>query len=241
MKKINLLHSEVKGTKAPDLVKVVQEYDFTFNAIDGSYFKDYGISLETLQYFKVRHVKTVYANEDVVYRNTKGNPIFLYTFLSGRVKIYRPLADKKSKWRGNAQVEDINGESQIAYKSSKLCFITSSMKDVMMLYELGYNAIAFNGEGYGTGDEANPMSVLTREFVKTSVQALKQRFEHVVLFYDHDSRGIENAIKISKMCDIRYITTCSNFKDPSDYSKKYGKRKLHTLIKKRLSKLWKNV
>jgi len=74
------------------------------------YWQQFGISAETLTKYGVSAVKTVYRNGDLYMRRTKTNPIFVYSFPSGRLKLYRPLSpSRKGKWYGNAGAEDIGG------------------------------------------------------------------------------------------------------------------------------------
>ena len=45
------------------------------------------------------YAKTLYRNETYYSRSTSANPIFIYKFPSGNVKVYRPLStDKSKKW-----------------------------------------------------------------------------------------------------------------------------------------------
>ena len=115
------------------------EKDLTIEAVrkeldeEAWYWSQYGISPHTLDKFKVHTLKAVYLNGNLSMRGTKGNPLFAYSYPSGRLKIYRPLATKSQhKWLGNAKAEDIGGLESLANKGV-LVFVTSSLKDVMVL------------------------------------------------------------------------------------------------------------
>lgn len=197
------------------------------------YYNRYHISKSTLLRFDVYSAKTIYINEEVVAKSTKTNPIFTYLFPSGNVKVYRPLSkDKSKKWSGNANMRDIAGIKQLP-KRGRILFVTSSLKDVMMLYELGYNAIAFNGEGYGVSGD-------TFEVMKETLSKLDKRFEHVIFYMDNDAPGIAFGTKLHYVHKKKFIYNPEHKpKDLSDYVQKYGVINGKRLIKKLLSKQFK--
>jgi DNA primase len=100
----------------------------------------------------------------------------------------------------------------------------------MVLYELGYPAIAFNSEGIPTRGES-------ASTVEEVIQQLKERFERVILFLDNDIPGINYSKKISKRYNIPYIVLPDGPKDISDHINKYNKRKTKRTLNKLISKL----
>jgi len=60
------------------------------------YWDTYKIPLEIAAKFAFL-AKSVYKNETFYARSTKINPIFIYKFTSGHMKIYRPYAEKGKK------------------------------------------------------------------------------------------------------------------------------------------------
>lgn len=73
-------------------------------------------------------------------------------------------------------------------KSGEYLVITKSMKDCMVLYELGIPAIA-------------PCSETT--FISDSqYRKLKERFDNIVILWDNDLTGIKFANKFRKQYDI---------------------------------------
>ena len=97
-------------------------------------------------------------------------------------KIYRPLADKYTKWRNNLASYDIQGYEQLP-KKGDLLIITKSLKDVMCLYEMGYTAISPSSESTFISDKA--------------LNQLKRRFKRILICFDRDVSGIKNMRKIS--------------------------------------------
>lgn len=163
-------------------------------------------------------------------RGTKGNPLFAYSYPSGRLKIYRPLATKtQQKWFGNAKAEDISGLEGLAVKGV-LVFVTSSLKDVMVLWELGFPAVCFNTE------IVSPKS----DVVRKTIKMLKLRYRYVVLFMDNDDAGTRSNVSLSEALRIPYIQTTGP-KDISDYFKRYKKRTTYEHLKKALCKRFRNT
>lgn len=194
------------------------------------YFHKLGIASETLAKFKVFPAKVVYCNEEIIARGNKSNPLFVYLMPSGNIKTYRPLAkDPSKKWGGNANAGDIAGIQQLP-KKGKILFITSSLKDVMQLYELGYNAIAFNGEGYGTSGES-------AKIMKQTISKLELRFEHIIFYMDNDVPGLRYNNELSRVHHKKWIANPNHKpKDLSDYVAKYGIHNGRRLIKRLLAK-----
>jgi hypothetical protein len=171
--------------------------------------------------------KSVYKNETFYARSTKANPIFVYKFTSGHMKLYRPLAEKGKKWTGNSDANDVGGFYQLPRKGV-LCFITSSIKDIMVLRQHGFPAICFNGEGYGKGDNEP-----TNKVVTTYASILAKRFRYRLLLLDHDEAGISASAVISRKLKVPYVTTgFESAKDISDYQRKHGPNKTFRLLKK---------
>ena len=120
---------------------------------------------------------------------------------------------------GNVSTKTIQGYKQLP-KGGKLLVITKSMKDVMLLYELGIPAIAPNSETQFVSDKM--------------LEELHTRFKHIVLLYDNDLTGVTFTNKIRKAHPdlipflIPRKTLC---KDLSDFYKVYGKLETKKLIK----------
>jgi len=138
----------------------------------------------------------------------EGNPMFSYKVYN-HFKIYRPLADKHSKWRNNLTEYDIQGYKQLP-KSGDVLFITKSLKDVMVLYELGYPAISPSSETTFISD-----IVLKR---------LLKRFKHVFILFDRDVTGVRESRSQSLKTRLSAILVNKRYhaKDISDAVKLNG-------------------
>lgn len=211
-----------------------EEVVFSFvpsNIEDGmSYFNKYKIPKQVVAKYTML-AKTIYRNEEYYGRSTPNNPAFIYKFPSGNIKIYRPLSpDKSKKWGGNANTKDIGGMYQLPRKG-KLLLITSSIKDIMVLRQHGFNAICFNGEGYGTSDKSYSE-------LRPYIIGLNKRFENIILFLDADDAGVSYSMKLASKLRCKYILLPKE-KDISDYQKKYGVRSAFRMVKKLISKKFK--
>ena len=139
-----------------------------------------------------------------------------------KFKIYRPLSDKSIKWRGNLGSLDIQGFEQLPEKGN-LLIITKSLKDVMVLYELGYNSIA----------PASESTVIP----EIAMGNIKKRFKKIVVFYDRDATGMKFARKMVNQynLDFMFIDKKHETKDISDFVKKFGIKKAKLFMKSKLS------
>lgn len=200
-----------------------------------NYWKRFGISRSTLDKFGVYNVKYVYKNKAMVARATIANPIFVYTFpLVKEVKVYRPLAtDKQYKWLGNVKADVLNGYYQLN-ATGDILIITSSLKDVMCFYELGFPAIAPQGENVKLDEEV--------------VKDLKKRFSNVIVWYDSDAPGNSAARKLSRSigCPYTFIPLRYGAKDISEFRERYGARRTRKLVKRQVTnvisdRLWKDI
>lgn len=182
-----------------------------FTKEDLEWWEEYGISKETLVKFNVFSVKDLYINKELKRIYTKNYPIYAYYFpRTGNYKIYIPNENKWNKWDTNANNDwDIQGYDQLP-ETGDTVYITKSMKDCMVMYELGLNAVATHGEGHW--------------FNPDFFRHLKGRFKNIILFYDNDKAGKECTEKMVKEYNLNCIFTPDNTeKDISDYVKKKGK------------------
>mgnify|MGYP002468251228 FL=1 len=174
-----VLHSNKEVEKSTETVIGVVRQDWT--DIDKQYWSQFGISLKTLKKFGVSSIKYYLCDGVVKGVYKENNPMYAYKVYN-RFKIYRPLADKYTKWRNNLTPYDIQGYEQLP-KKGDLLIITKSMKDVMCLYEMGYTAIS----------PASESTFLTPDVI----DALKLRFKRILICFDRDVPGVKNMRKIS--------------------------------------------
>lgn len=204
--------------KSQDTVIGVVRQDWT--DVDKQYWAQFGISLKTLKKFGVSSIKYYLCNGVVkgIYKDE--NPMYAYKVYD-HFKIYKPLADKYTKWRNNLTENDIQGYEQLPEKGD-LLIITKSLKDVMVLYEMGYNAISPSSESTFIPDEA--------------LKAILSRFKQVLLCFDRDIPGVKNMRKISKKTGLNGFLVHRKYKskDISDAVKNNGFNVIKNWLKETL-------
>lgn len=176
--------------------------------VDKQYWSQFGITIDTLKKFNVSSIKYYLCNGIVkaIYKDT--NPMYAYKVYN-HFKIYRPLADKYTKWRNNLTEIDIQGYEQLP-ESSNLLIITKSLKDVMCLYEMGYTAISPSSESTFIPDKV--------------LKQLKKRFKRILICFDRDASGVKNMRKISLKTGLNGFLVHKKYKskDISDAVKNNG-------------------
>lgn len=173
-----------------------------FTDIDINYWKQFNISINTLKKFNVNSIKYYLCNGIVKGTYKRENPMYAYKVYNN-FKIYRPLADKYTKWRNNLTDYDIQGYEQLPQKGDIL-FITKSMKDVMCLHEMGYPAVSPSSE--------------STFLPKDVLEQLKTRFKRIIILFDRDAAGVKRSRKLSRETGLEAIFINKKFKakDVSD-------------------------
>ena len=193
-----------------------------FTKIDEQYWGSYHISMPTLEKYNVHSIKYYLCNGIVkgIYKDE--NPMYAYKVYNN-FKIYRPLGDKFTKWRNNLTEFDVQGYAQLP-KKGNLLIITKSLKDVMVLHEMGYNAVSPSSESTFIPDVV--------------LNDLKKRFKNILLCFDRDIAGVSNMRKVSLKTGLNGFLVHKSFKakDISDAVKTNGFESVHDWLKKLLWK-----
>lgn len=175
---------------------------------DAEFWSKYFISKKTLIKFGVCPITHFWINENRFSCNLS------YAYRIGKkYKIYSPYED--TKWISNTTRRHVQGYIQLPSRHS-ICVVTSSLKDVMSLYELGIPAIALQSE------MQMPAEALVHE--------LQERFGVIALFYDNDFDNVNNPGQTMANKIIREFPNFVNIvlpeqygvKDLSDYIAKYN-------------------
>ena len=194
-----------------------------FTEVDKQYWKQFHIQLSTLKKYQVFSIKRYFCNRVVrgTYKDT--NPMYAYKVYD-RFKIYRPLASKYTKWRTNLTSEYVQGLAELPVDGGNLLIITKSLKDVMCLYEMGYNAIAASSE-----TTFIPESILNH---------LKEQWKHILILYDRDETGMKRSHEYSKKYgfDAFFVHKQFKSKDISDAIKNNNFQSVKIWLDKTLSK-----
>lgn len=173
-----------------------------FTDVDINYWKQFNISINTLKKFNVNSIKYYLCNGIVKGTYKREDPMYAYKVYNN-FKIYRPLADKYTKWRNNLTDYDIQGYEQLPQKGDIL-FITKSMKDVMCLHEMGIPAVSPSSE--------------STFLPKDVLEQLKTRFKRIIILFDRDAAGVKRSRKLSRETGLEAMFINKKFKakDVSD-------------------------
>lgn len=194
----------------------INEKPFTKRELD--WWLQYNITKELLDFYNVKSCKRLFLNQKVVEVHE-----MTFAFLEFKdrfsYKLYSPLS-VDFKWLTNHDSSVIQGFRQLPLEGD-LLIISKSLKDIMTLSTLGYYSISPQSES---------------SFVKDNVlEDLKRRFKRIVIYFDNDLSGRKLSKKFSQATGLEEIyNPIGKEKDPSDYLKERGEKKLKLLIEKML-------
>lgn len=193
------------------------------NDIDIAFWKQFNITESILKKFNVSAIKNYIVENKIMSSYKDEDPMYAYKVFD-KFKIYRPLGSKSNKWRGNLSSLDIQGFEQLP-NSGELLIITKSLKDVMSLYSLGYNAIA----------PASETSIIPDVVIKN----ITSRFKKIIIFYDRDSTGFKFTRKMHLKYgfDFMFIHKKYKCKDISDLIKKEGVAEAEKILQLKTKKV----
>ena len=201
----------------------------SWNIKDFEFWNQFGIPFDLLDLGEVHPAKIIQlskGNQRYCYFYKKNNPIYVYNeydidlnFLGYRV--YFPLEQKNRKWINNSSGKAIQGIKLLPQKG-ELLILTKSMKDVLTLYGLGYNAISLASE--------------TTSLMEYEYNKLISRFDNIVSLYDNDDTGKIYSQNNLDMWNIfcTFIPEYTQCKDVSDLYKKVGKEECKKILKELL-------
>lgn len=221
--KLKKIKKEVDKEEIEKLLKFEKKFKETENQIliqavtrkweeeDLKYWRKFGISKETLDKYFVYPANKVFKNKHLIYIYNSKNPCYIYYFPNSKhVKCYLPFnPDKSKRFFGNVNnLQDIQGYYQCNIKDgdkeNKLLILTKSMKDVMLLREFGFDAVALHGENHRFEDDF--------------IRHIKKYYGKIVSLYDRDKAGILGAKRLWKEHNIKafFIHKKWHCKDISD-------------------------
>lgn len=199
---------------------IIQIQSQPYQSYDAYFWKRLGVTSNTLKnVFNTSSVKAIWINGKRIYTYHPKDPAIAYCLGPNEYKIYFP---ERSDNRFICNTNKIQGWDQLP-QAGKLVVITKSMKDVIVLFQFGIRAVAWQGEGIVPDQE--------------KIEELKNRFDSVVSLYDFDLTGIRTANKLKKRDGITpYFFTNGRFssinygaKDPAEYVWNHGIPKAKSL------------
>ena len=199
-----ILKEYVKPVKQAVDIKIVPK---KFTDMDLEYWNSFGISFETLKLFNVYSVESLWIKKNP-FPIKKNELCFAYYFpKSNHLKIYFPTRSKGKKWYSNTDnICDVQGYYQMDIKNTKpeLLILTSSMKEVMLLWEYGIKSVAIHGEHAA--------------YDKDFIRHVKKYCNTIKSLYDWDEAGYKASERLLVDFDIEPIDKPEylNCKDVSD-------------------------
>jgi hypothetical protein len=187
-----------------------------------AYWNEYYQSLDDLRANGVYAIKTLYLNKQrFPLKETELRFGYLY---DGHWKIYRPYADRKSKWvPNNVPITTMDGKEDII--NCPVAFINKSKKDYMVMKKVFPCCCAVQNEGIGC-------------FSPENVEYLKANSDRQILSFDADDAGVKNSQQITKLFDFEYANVPRKYlqegiKDWADLARVHGLGTIEQILKQK--------
>jgi len=213
---------EVVSVYKPKVVtkdRLIQFKPQQYTNVDKQYWSKYGLGRVDLEKYNVFSAQFIYLDKQLIGTYSTYNPIYCYKFNGKHVKVYRPLSTASGKWLSNVDEKDLQGFEQLDMSKEDLIIITKSLKDVMCLNKMGYQAVAPQSENTRTQYEL--------------IQKVSSYYDKVVILFDNDEAGKRGAQSLAEYLgeNCKCIYMPNDTKDISDYIVKYGIDNASTLLK----------
>jgi hypothetical protein len=187
-----------------------------------AYWNSYHQDISDLRENNIYSISKLYLNRQLFpLKETELRFGYLY---DGHWKIYRPFADKRSKWiPNNVPITAMDGMEDI--KDCDVAFINKSKKDYMVMKKVFPCCCAVQNEGMGCFSEDN-------------VQYIKGNSKKQILSFDSDDTGVRNSQQITEIFDFGYCNVPKKLlkegiKDWADWSKVYGLKPIEEYLKQK--------
>lgn len=226
--KFNLTKPKKQRSSSPKLKNKSVNFKIklrSWNEHDKSYWNQFEIKLNTVN--KIAKPVSSYKSDSnsfvftTKYKYVIEDPCYVYQFES-KVKLYQPYSDF-NKWRSNTTTNNIFGYKELPHFDDVL-FIASGGKDMLCLWEMGFNAIA-------PQSESNKLS-------EAVIDDIKCRFKNIYFIYDNDPTGIEMSNKFANEYNLNniIIPNVNDCKDIAELCKKIGLNNTKQIINNKLKK-----
>lgn len=214
----------VASYKQPELEKrysLIQVKTRKFTQEELAYWNLYHQDIQDLRDNNIYAIKTLYLNKSK-FPLKETELVFGYLYEGQYWKIYRPFADKKSKWMpNNVPITAMDGKMDI--KNCSVAFINKSKKDYMVMKKVFPCSCAVQNEGIGC-------------FSHENVEYLKANSDVQILSFDSDITGVTNSQQITKLFDFGYCNVprkylAEGIKDWADLAKAHGLQAIEDYLK----------
>jgi len=186
-----------------------------------AYWNEYHQSLEDLRANNVYSIKDLFFNKSrFILKDTELRFGYLY---DGHWKIYRPFADKKSKWvPNNVPITALDGQDGIQCTN---LMIQKSKKDFMVMNKVYPYNVAVQNEGIAC-------------FSHENVEYFREVSDNQILSFDSDVTGVKNSQQITKLfrfdyCNVPHEYLSEGIKDWADLAKSHGLKIIEEILKRK--------
>jgi 5S rRNA maturation endonuclease (ribonuclease M5) len=163
---------------------------------DLTWWKDQGISRETLDLFNISNGDKVFYNGKLWLTSSIYNPIYIYS-QDSTIKIYRPLMPKGKRFLGNMKNSTILGLNLIPDNYNELIILGKAYKDCASIWENNkIKSICKAGEScYWTTED---------------IERIKKKSTKLILLGDFDYTGVMIVNKAKRDFNLPYIFMSTN-------------------------------
>ena len=189
------INKRLPGTNRKEEFKLTYESK-DWGIKDLTWWKNQGISRETLDLFNINNASKVFYNGKLWLVSSIYNPIYIYS-QDSTIKIYRPLMPKGKRFLGNMKNSTILGLDLIPDNYKELIILGKAYKDCASIWENNkIKAICKAGEScYWT---------------KEDIERIKKKSTKLVLLGDFDYTGIMVVNKAKRDFKLPYVFMSTN-------------------------------
>lgn len=187
-----------------------------------SYWNDYHQDIQDLRDNHIHSISKVFLNKK---RFPMKDTDLRFGYLYGnKWKIYRPFADKKSKWvPNNVPISTMEGVDCL--NREQPAFINKSKKDMMVMKKVYPYSCAVQNESVACFSEEN-------------VRLLKDNSSRQILSFDADVPGVTNSLQITQLYNFDYCNVPREYlkhgiKDWALLAKEYGLQAIEKHLKEK--------
>jgi hypothetical protein len=170
-----------------------------------------GADEEILNFFNVKRVKYYWMYDKQNTPSFPGDGVYAYRIYS-HYQLYFPHRDRDFRFRNDFSDDHLLGFAQLKFQSDTL-IITKSMKDIITLYGLGFEAVSPRGEH-------TPIPQKFLEF-------LSSKYKRIFTLFDNDGK---HRAWDYKYPSIELPTPTKVAKDPSDHYHVFGPQETQNVI-----------
>lgn len=187
--------------------KEFEEYELPF-------WEAHSTTARTLNKLHIYALSGYFVDGECIDVSTRNNAKYAYVCSSNAFQVYKPYEDRQYRFRGHNLKGTLFGWNTLETGGDLI--IASSMKDVVMFYNLGYKAIA-------------PTSESVFSALREKRGEINLRFNNKYIVFDNDRTGINSMRRLEAETGWKGVVLGGKEKDPADIVKRYSLDDLNTI------------